>query len=476
MAIIKLSGRAGISRAERTRATEPFIRPRDRNRGEHDATAWGRAFRGFRLSEAANARLPVTRAGGKIPLLVAFGRIGLLTGFALVALPIGYAATFHGGPLGVMLGVAWHPTIMLPASANALVVISAFRLQGRLDRKIAIGLTRVLLVHGALSFLILALRLPYSNQVMLTAALVSCVLAPLVVWLANDGVKARIAAVGPWHPLMDRLEGRFDWIEEPRSNLLDYDLILTPDMGLLPVGWSKVLSNTMLMGRPVRHLAEFIEEVEGRTCLEHFDPQHVQNRGLTSYRTRKRIMDVALVVIALPVAVPLLAAACVVIAVTMGRPVLFVQERVGLGGRVFRMYKLRTMRPALPNETAAATNSSNADRVTPAGRLFRKYRIDELPQLWNVLAGDMSIIGPRPEWRLLSEAYSAELPTYSYRYLVRPGITGWAQVRGGYASDLAETRAKVELDLFYIKNFSFALDVQILIRTIWTLASGFGAR
>ena len=115
-------------------------------------------------------------------------------------------------------------------------------------------------------------------------------------------------------------------------------------------------------------------------------------------------------------------------------------------------------------------------RVSSVGRVLRRFRVDELPQLLNVLRGDMSIIGPRPEWTLLSEKYSQELPVYTYRHLVRPGITGWAQVRSGYASDLAETRTKVGYDLFYIKNLSFSLDIQILVRTVWTLISGGGAR
>lgn len=122
------------------------------------------------------------------------------------------------------------------------------------------------------------------------------------------------------------------------------------------------------------------------------------------------------------------------------------------------------------------TNALNTHRITRLGHFLRRYRIDELPQLWNVALGDMSIVGPRPEWHVLSTQYESEFQAFQYRHLVRPGITGWAQVRGGYASDLAETRVKVGYDLFYIKNFSFALDLQILVRTVWTLVSGSGAR
>jgi lipopolysaccharide/colanic/teichoic acid biosynthesis glycosyltransferase len=114
--------------------------------------------------------------------------------------------------------------------------------------------------------------------------------------------------------------------------------------------------------------------------------------------------------------------------------------------------------------------------VTPLGRILRRFRIDELPQLANVLRGEMSVIGPRPEWEPLAEAFERQEPKYAVRRLVRPGITGWAQVRAGPAADLAETRVKLAYDLFYLKNMSFALDLQILWRTGWTLLVGGGAR
>lgn len=428
------------------------------------------------MTELARAPDANTCSRRDISLPVAAARTALLIAFALLALPFGYAATLPMGSLGEIRDLAWQPSVMLPAAANALVILGSLRLQGRVDRRIAISFTRVIFIHAILAFIILLFRLPYSNQIIIMAMAVSFVLAPVCVWIASDETKVRVAAVGPWHPLMQRLDGRFDWIQEPRTNILEYDVILTPDIGSLPGAWPATLSSIMLMGRPVRHIAEFIEELEGRTCLDHFDPQHVQNGGITSYRVRKRIMDLVIVFLCLPVAIPILSVASIMALITMGRPILFIQDRVGLGGHVFRMYKLRTMRPAQAGEVAAATGASNLSRVTKLGRLLRRYRIDELPQLWNVLKGDMSIVGPRPEWRVLSDSYAAELPTYTYRYLVRPGITGWAQVRGGYASDLEETRAKVELDLFYIKNFSFALDLQILLRTIVTVCCGFGAR
>lgn len=424
------------------------------------------------VDSAAQTRQQAVRARGRYQTLLVL----LSAAFATLALPIGYAATLPDATPELLPIWAWDQVIFLPALANAMVMISSVRLMGRLDRKLAASLNRVLIFHGALAFVVLALRLPYSNQIMWLAAIVSCIAGPVVMWLMHDNAPLRIAVVGPRTAKVGRLQASFDVIDAPHRDISAYDVLLTPDVGGLSPEWTQTVSKAMLMGKTVRHFAEYVEEAEGLTSLEHFDLEHVQNHGLISYQSRKRVMDVALALAALPVALPLLGVACLAIRATMGGPVLFSQDRAGLGGHPFRIYKLRTMRPAAPDEIAQATGAGNEARITRLGRVLRKFRIDELPQLWNVLKGDMSIIGPRPEWIVLSRSYSADLPAYAYRNLVRPGITGWAQVKGGYAADLDETKVKVSLDLYYIKNFSFALDMQILLRTVWTLLSGSGAR
>jgi len=115
-------------------------------------------------------------------------------------------------------------------------------------------------------------------------------------------------------------------------------------------------------------------------------------------------------------------------------------------------------------------------RITRIGRIMRRFRLDEIPQLWNVLKGEMSLIGPRPEQVTFARQFERELPFYSWRHLVKPGITGWAQVQHGYAAGVEDTRRKLEYDLYYVKHFSFWLDVSILMRTIGTVLTGNGAR
>lgn len=369
--------------------------------------------------------------------------------------------------------------VLLNSAANFVVIMMSAGLKGRLDRKFAAVLNRVLLVHGTLAFSILLLHLVHSTQVMISGAMVSALLGSAYMYLEHVTLQRRIAVVGPCHAAIKRLRetyrGTADVLEDPQHDVRGYDLVLTPEMAELSPEWASFVSRAMLSGVPVRHIAEFLEEADGIVSVEHFDLEHLPLGGLTSYRLRKRLLDVVLIVASAPITVPITLIGALAVYLSMGRPVLFVQSRTGVSGEPFRIYKLRTMRPLKPHEALQATSMDDV-RITAVGKWLRRFRIDELPQLWNVLRGDMSIIGPRPEWTTLSEEYQRHFPAYAYRNLVRPGITGWAQVRSGYAGNLDETKVKVGYDLFYIKNLSFALDVQILLRTIVTLTTGRGAR
>lgn len=402
---------------------------------------------------------------------------GCILLICFVALPLVYARAPLGVPIGEMLQGQQLIHILANCTANALVMLGALVGRGdRLDRKLAGVLSNTLVVHGALAFLILVGRQPYSNLIMPLAVFVSIFFGMVIMYVRHRAVRPRIAVLGAKdREIEDALIGEYDFVDDPRTDLRTYDILLTVSVIDLSPEWAGALSRAMLGGKRVRHLAEYSEERRGLVAIDHFDLEHLPAGGLTSYRTRKRLLDIGLILVTAPITAPLVLLAMLAVALTMGRPVFFVQERVGLGGKPFRMYKLRTMRPLSSTDEARTTTVGDA-RVTPLGRILRRYRIDELPQLWNVLQGHMSIIGPRPEWTVLGEQYIAELPVYAYRHLVRPGITGWAQVRGGYAGDLAETRVKLGYDLFYIKNMSFSMDSQILIRTVWTLLSGSGAR
>lgn len=394
--------------------------------------------------------------------------------FCCLVLPIFYTVTLYGDRFALAFVGAEGRHLALNVLANCLVVLTATRAEGRFHERLATVLSRVLMIHGTLGFMLLIIRQFHSNHVMVLAVMASAGLGALLVATRHLLVRPRVALLGKRHPLIEALP-RCEIISSPDADIRRFDVVLTPSVTDLPADLAILASRAMLMGKSVRLLAEYVEEGQGMVCIEHFDLDHLPPTGLTSYRLRKRLMDVMLVVLAAPIAAPILLIAVLMIRLTMGGPVFFVQRRTGLGGKPFRIYKLRTMKIQASN-VASATIAGRDPRITPLGVWLRRSRIDELPQLWNVIKGDMSVIGPRPEWTELSDDYVKALPVYAYRHLVRPGITGWAQVRSGYASDLAETRTKVAFDLYYIKNFSFSLDVQILFRTIWTLIAGSGAR
>ncbi len=182
------------------------------------------------------------------------------------------------------------------------------------------------------------------------------------------------------------------------------------------------------------------------------------------FERMKRISDIALSLLGLALSAPFIAVAAIAIKLDDRGPVFFAQSRIGRHKVPFRLIKLRTMRQsAVPGDLY--TKKGDA-RITRVGRLLRAARLDELPQLWNVLRGQMSLIGPRAEWDRLVEGYEREIPCYHFRHLVKPGITGWAQVNYRYGSGVEDTLRKLEYDLYYIRNFSFMLDASIVLKTL----------
>jgi exopolysaccharide biosynthesis polyprenyl glycosylphosphotransferase len=185
----------------------------------------------------------------------------------------------------------------------------------------------------------------------------------------------------------------------------------------------------------------------------------------------KRITDILLASVGLLLVLPFLPFAALAIWIGDRGPVFFLQSRVGKNRVSFDIVKLRTMR--LHHDGPAYTGA-NDDRITPIGRFLRSTRLDEVPQLWNVLVGDMSLIGPRAEWSKLVDDYEKQIPCYHFRHLVKPGITGWAQVNYPYGANLDDTLRKLEYDLYYIRYFSFVLDASIVLKTIHIMVFGKG--
>jgi len=192
------------------------------------------------------------------------------------------------------------------------------------------------------------------------------------------------------------------------------------------------------------------------------------------YEVLKRCLDIAIVVLTLPLTLLVGGVVAALIKLESPGPVIYTQTRIGQGGRPFTLYKLRSMR--FDRDAAPQFAQASDPRITRVGRVIRKLRIDEFPQFINVLKGEMSLIGPRPEQPDFVAQYEQKIPFYSYRHIVKPGITGWAQVRHGYTASDDETQVKIEHDFYYIKNCSLSLDLIIVLMTLRIMASGFGAR
>ena len=215
------------------------------------------------------------------------------------------------------------------------------------------------------------------------------------------------------------------------------------------------------------------EEIFDRVPLEHLDADVLLEflpKHHTLYDAAKRMFDIILAMVGAVVAIPLVGIAALLLSFEGGAPFIF-PERIGKNGRIIRLFKLRTM---LFNDNGDPVLQKK-NRVTALGRLLRKTRIDELPQLWNVFAGELSFIGPRPEFPKIAEVYEREVPQYRMRHLITPGLSGWAQIhdydapRG--AADVARTNRKVSYDLYYLKHRSFGLDLAIAVKTIRALLS-----
>jgi len=267
------------------------------------------------------------------------------------------------------------------------------------------------------------------------------------------------------------------YLTQPDLEGVRYDAVVADlrGSGMTPE-WERFLAQCILAHIPVFHVRQVVEGLTGRVRIDHLSENEVGTLLPSPlYAICKRLIDIVGVLIVAPVILPLMLFTAIAIRWDSPGPALFVQNRVGLGNRDFRIYKFRSMRIDAEADGARLAVHGD-DRITRVGGFIRKTRLDELPQFWNVLKGDMSLIGPRPEQRVFVDQFDAEIPFYIYRHVVRPGITGWAQVMQGYAGDADATRVKIQHDFYYIKHFSLWLDILIVFKTVRIVLTGWGSR
>jgi exopolysaccharide biosynthesis polyprenyl glycosylphosphotransferase len=228
-----------------------------------------------------------------------------------------------------------------------------------------------------------------------------------------------------------------------------------------------------LRGRLVESGVSFYERVTGRIYLRELRPSYLifsaGFQGGVFQATTKRAIDLALSSVALLAMLPFVPLVALAIRLDSKGPVFFAQERVGRNGRIFRCLKLRSMYQGAERKTGAVFAAHDDDRVTRVGRFLRMARLDEVPQLWNVLVGDMSFVGPRPERPEFVESLTDEYPYFRARLALKPGLTGWAQIRHGYVNDISGYEDKIALDLYYLKYRSITMDLLILWKTLKTV-------
>ncbi len=320
--------------------------------------------------------------------------------------------------------------------------------------------------------------------------------ATLVAWLILMIVYRYVLRRRPWTEEMVLVTGEeslaSDLVDSPHTDVVAFygprDVApsdpLPPGTSLV-VDLRAVLSEEMaqwvssasIAGSTIRAMAPTYEEHTGRIPMVHLAEgwelsQPVHTNG---YGPLKRTIDIVLTVVTFPIWFVLAILIAIAVRIDSPGPVIYRQERVGKDGDRFTLYKFRTM--VKDAEIDGPKFAAEDDpRLTRTGRLLRKTRMDELPQLWNVISGSLSLVGPRPERPVFVDEYARTIPFYNNRSLVRPGATGWAQVNYGYADDEADAIEKLTYDLYYVKHMALGLDVQILGKSIWTVLTGFGAR
>ena len=392
--------------------------------------------------------------------------------------------------LRVGSGAPLEPQLWNALWFNAIAVIVAFWVRLSIEPYPGIRQSYVIFPaaavgHGTVLFILLMTRLPYDRLGLILGFAVHVLLAYLIWFLVQRRLRLRIGVVpvGQVHDL-SRI-GSVEWVPLSAPSLQEaqlYDALVVDLSEDVPDDWERMLADAAVTGLMVYQAKQLAESLTGRVQIDRLSENSfgmlIPGRG---YFYLKSLADWLAALVVSPFALPVIVIVSIMIRLHDGGPALFKQLRVGRAGAPFMVYKFRTMTSEpLPEEESdaheALATSHSDPRITRLGALLRKTRIDELPQILNILRGEMSWIGPRPEPEGLSPLFVASIPFYRYRYVVKPGITGWAQVNQGYVSGIDQIALKLQYDFYYIKNFSAWLDVLIFFKTMKTMFTGSGAR
>ena len=341
--------------------------------------------------------------------------------------------------------------------------------------------------YGLLMLILLMLRVPYSRLLITSTFATNLVFLSILYAALRRTRRLRIGVVPEGHYQAVTAMPNVEWriLESPEAPYRGIDAISVDLRSDLSHEWERRLATFALEGVPVYDLKHLKESLTGKVQIEHLSENSFGTLSpLYAWMTIKRLIDWVLALITVVLLFPFFLVLGGIIKLDPPGPVIFRQMRVGYRAKPFQVFKLRTMTADLRSVTVAgsaedleaAVTKDEDQRITRVGRFLRKSRLDELPQLINVLKGEMSWIGPRPEALVLSQWYEREIPFYPYRHIVRPGISGWAQVHQGHVADVQDVTEKLHFDFYYIKHFSLWIDLIVVGRTLRTMLTGFGAR
>lgn len=391
-------------------------------------------------------------------------------------------------PVFLISSVHWTVTFLRDTTSNSMVgnaflyLVSSIVLR-RFERfpqknSLAFILPISLTVFSFILTIFFAVRLSYSIKIMILGLLFTIIFLVIQHFIISRSrhLKLLVVPLGDALLFKNSLHYSFITLKKPHFEEARVDGIVA-DMHseLLSPEWERFLSGCALKGIPVYNAMQLQESLTGKVNVRHLI---VNNFGVLSpsgfLLGLKRLIDILFLILATPIILPLMIFLGLWITFDSPGGAFFIQPRMGLGGKSFNVVKFRSMYVNLKGDHFTTENIDN--RITAVGKIIRKYRLDELPQFWNVLKGEMSLIGPRPESLDLATWYDNEVPFFSYRHVVRPGISGWAQVMHGYAVGVDDVKEKLAYDFYYIKHFSLWLDLLIWYKTIRTVLTGFGSR
>ena len=396
-----------------------------------------------------------------------------------------------GGPwlLRSALGLQPLPSTMLAASllSAAAAIVGGYYVFRRVSRypgvRASFHILPVFTVayFSAFSFLFFA-KLDHS-RILLISSYFFCVAWYYLVYFKlqrQRTLNIGVIPCGTVDALYDIAGVNWVTLDEPTVAAHRFDAFVVDLRADISEKWERFLADQALEGSLILHQKQIQESLTGRVSIEHLSENNFGSLvPAVVYAKVKRAIDLVGSLLLLPMLAPALLVIALLIRWDSPGRAIYRQERIGYRGRAFTIYKFRSMADGHSRTTGDRSFSVTRDqdeRVTRIGRFLRRYRLDELPQILNVIRGEMSLIGPRPEALQLSKWYEGELPFYRYRHIVRPGITGWAQVKQGHVAEVHEVQSKLHYDFYYIKNFSLWLDVLIVAGTFRVMLGGFGAR